>query len=75
MQFTVLGIDDFPVIVVSLNNNENFTKDHKETLINKIIAANKKLPLNKKIVTIYFTENPFPITSAMKARKFFLKNA
>lgn len=73
VQFTILGIDDFPVIVVSLNNNENFTENHKETLINKIIATNKNLPLNKKIVTIYFTEKPFPTTSAMKVRKFSLK--
>lgn len=73
VQFTVLGIADFPVIVISLNNNENFTENHKDTLINKIIAANKKLPINKKIVTIYFTEKPFPITSAIKVRKFFLK--
>ena len=73
VQFTVLGIDDFPALVVSLNGNENFTEDHKKTLINKIIAVNKKLPLNKKIVTVYFTEKPFPITSAMKVRKFYLK--
>lgn len=73
VQFTILGIDNFPVIVISLKSNGNFTENHKETLINKIIAANKKLPLNKKIVTIYFTEKPFPITSAMKVRKFFLK--
>lgn len=73
VQFTILGIDDFPVIVVSLNNHENFTKNQKDTLINKIIDANKNLPINKKIVTVYFTEKPFPITSAMKVRKFFLK--
>ena len=73
VQFTVLGIDDFPALVVSLNGNENFTEDHKKTLINKITAANKKLPLNKKIVTVYFTKKPFPITSAMKVRKFYLK--
>lgn len=73
VQFTVLGIDDFPALVVSVNDNENFTENHKKTLINKIIAANKKLPLNKKVVTIYFTKKSFPITSAMKVRKFYLK--
>lgn len=73
VQFTVLGIDDFPAIVVSLNNNKDFVENQKEALINKVIAANKELPLNKKIVAIYFTEKPFPITSAMKVRKFFLR--
>ena len=39
----------------------------------KILEANKNLPLNKKVVSIYFTTKPFPITSALKVRKFQLK--
>lgn len=72
VSFTILGLNDFPVLVVSFDNFE-FQKDLKEELTEKIIKANQKLPLNKKIVSIYFTSKPFPITSALKVRKFQLK--
>ena len=67
-----MGLNDFPVLVVSFDNFE-FQKDLKEELTEKIIKANQKLPLNKKIVSIYFTSKSFPITSALKVRKFQLK--
>lgn len=72
IQYTVLGIDDFPVIVILLDN-DNFTKNNRKLITEKILDANKNLPLNKKIVSIYFTNKPFPITSALKIRKFQLK--
>lgn len=72
VSFTILGINDFPVLVISFDNFE-FQKDIKEELTKKVIKSNQKLPLNKKIVSIYFTSKPFPITSALKVRKFQLK--
>ena len=65
-------MNDFPVLVIYLNNFE-IQKDVKGELTKKVVKANQKLPLNKKIVSIYFTSKPFPITSALKVRKFQLK--
>lgn len=72
VSFTILGLNDFPVLVIYLNNFE-IQKDVKGELTKKVVKANQKLPLNKKIVSIYFTSKPFPITSALKVRKFQLK--
>lgn len=74
VKYTILGINDFPAIVIALSE-ENFSEDIKELLAKKVIEANKNLPLNKKIVAIYFTTKPFPITSALKVRKFRLKQS
>ena len=38
-----------------------------------MVFYKNNLPLNKKVVVIYFTTRPFPITSALKVRKFRLK--
>lgn len=72
VSFTILGLNDFPVLVISFDSFE-FQKKIKEELTKKVIKANQKLPLNKKIISIYFTSKPFPITSALKVRKFQLK--
>lgn len=72
IQYTILGINDFPAIIILLDN-EKFTENHRKLLTEKILGANKNLPLNKKVVSIYFTTKPFPITSALKVRKFQLK--
>ena len=72
VSFTILGLNDFPVLVISFDHFE-FQNDLKEELAKKVVKANQKLPLNKKIVSIYFTSKPFPITSALKVRKFQLK--
>lgn len=74
LQYTILGINDFPVIVISLSE-ENFSEGIKELLTQKVVETNKNLPLNKKVVAIYFTTKPFPITSALKVRKFRLKQS
>lgn len=73
VQFTILGIDDLPVIIIVLpveKNNENYQKTLKE----KIIFTNKNLPLHKKIVFLYFTTEPLPLTSALKVKKAHLRD-
>ena len=72
VQYTILGINDFPAIVILLDD-ENFAENDKKLLTEKVLEANKNLPISKKIVAIYFTTQPFPITSALKVRKFRLK--
>ena len=74
VQYTILGINYFPVIIISLSE-ENFSEGIKELLTQKVVETNKNLPLNKKVVAIYFTTKPFPITSALKVRKFRLKQS
>ncbi len=72
IQFTVLGINEFPVIVISLDKSD-LNEKYIEIITQKIVKSNEDLPLNKRIVAIYFSTKPFPVTSAMKTRKFQLK--
>jgi len=72
VQFTILGINDYPVIVIVLtieNDNENYKKILKE----KIMCANKKLPINRRITSLYFTRTALPLTSALKVKKSYLR--
>lgn len=71
--FTILGIDDYPTIVIFIKDKSKLKADRK-VLTEKIIERNKDLPLNKKIVSIYFTSVPFPTTSALKIKKYELRN-
>lgn len=73
INFTILGLNDCPSIVIFIKD-EKTLKECRESLINRIIKQNKGLPLNKKVMSVYFTAKPFPTTSALKIKKYELKN-
>lgn len=71
IQFTIVGINNFPAIVIYCSKKQ-MVHDQK-AIIEAITAANKALPISKRIVAIYFTQVKFPVTSALKIRKFQLR--
>ena len=73
VSFTVLGLNDYPSIVVFIQDEKKL-ENCKDLLIDKIVKRNKRLPLNKKVASVYFTTKPFPTTSALKVKKYELKN-
>lgn len=72
VQYTVIGLNEFPVLVVVLENNKN-NIIRKKDIINKVIKKNKEMVLYKRIVSIYFTKTPLPLTQSCKIKKIFLK--
>lgn len=73
VEYTVLGINQSPVLVVSLKKDNN-TEEYINKLIYKISIKNKELALYKRVISVYFIDMALPLTSTSKVRKDFLKN-
>ena len=70
IEYTILGIDESPVMVAVLPPD---LSEQREDMHAKIIAANSKLPLFQRLVGVYYTTTPLPLTSSLKVKKNHLR--
>lgn len=70
-RYTVLGIDDFPVLVIYVGPT-SLAPHVKKALINMIVQKNHEIDLAKRVVAVYLTLFDFPLTPSMKIKKVAL---
>ncbi|MBM6750053.1 AMP-binding protein [Mediterraneibacter glycyrrhizinilyticus] len=68
IQYTILGIDDNPVIVVVLSRAVDGPK-RRQKIYDMITKINLTLPFYQRLVSIYFTNCDLPLTPSLKVRK------
>ncbi|SFK43999.1 Acyl-CoA synthetase (AMP-forming)/AMP-acid ligase II [Lachnospiraceae bacterium KH1T2] len=69
-QFVTVGIDDRPTLFISSSESDDF---EDTTIFEKIVEANLKLPLNKRLANVYVTDKVMPVTSKGETARFYIK--
>lgn len=67
IHYTVLGIDEQPVLVAVLPDGLDVDGTQ-----NQIIKLNQQLPLNQRVASVVYSSFPLPLTTSMKVRKSYL---